>query len=204
MRPAACLLLALALAGCGGGGGSSEEAEPTNGVIWPAPPNPLELTREAGLTPETREFVNVHTHAHLDMFLNGGRIVVPGGIGIDIENPAVKSGELPDGSMSYGGIDPPCKEPCISPLHTHSADGVLHTEAKKNQFHTLGEFFTEWDVKLDESCVGNYCRPKTPVAVYVNGEKQAGNPADIRLGNLDEIAVVIGSPPDEIPERWAG
>jgi hypothetical protein len=192
------LLFTLLLAGCGGDGQSAAK------TVWPAPPNAMERTREAGLTPETHEFVALHVHAHLDVFLNGERVVVPAGIGINIDDPAVKKGKTPDGSTGYGGINPPCAKPCISPLHTHVTDGILHTEAKKNQFNTLGEFFTEWNVRLDPSCVGNYCRPATSVAVYVNGEKYAGDPRQIKLTNAKEIAIVIGSPPDKIPSTPSG
>ena len=114
----------------------------------------MKLTVEAGLTPETHEFVFLHVHAHLDVFVNGEAMPVPAGIGIDIDNPAVRRFKATDGSIGYGGISPPCAAPCISPLHTHFQDGVLHTEAKENQFNTLGEFFTQWAVRLDRSCVG--------------------------------------------------
>ena len=57
--------------------------------------------------------------------------------------------------------------PCISPLHTHFVDGVLHTELKENQFNTLGEFFTEWDVRLNRRCVGGYCKPAAAITIYV-------------------------------------
>ena len=54
--------------------------------VWPAPPTPMQLTRAAGLTPETHEFVFLHVHSHLDLFVNGKRVVVPAGIGIDVHN----------------------------------------------------------------------------------------------------------------------
>ena len=62
-RCAACVLV-LALAGCGGGKKSGATVPtrpapaPTKGAVpWPAPKNPMALTRKAGLTPETHEFV---------------------------------------------------------------------------------------------------------------------------------------------------
>lgn len=195
------LVLTLLLTGCGSGGGGGDSARKTS---WPAPANPMELTREAGLTPEPTEVVFFHVHSHLDVFVDGDRVTVPAGIGINIEDPAVKSFELPDGSTEYGGIERPCAQPCISTLHTHSIDGILHTEAKKDEFNTLGEFFVEWDVRLDENCIGDYCRPETPVAVYVNSKKHAGDPRDIQLTDLKEIAVVIGSPPEMIPSTPTG
>jgi hypothetical protein len=193
------LLLALLLSSCGGGGD-----DPTRKANWPAPPNAMDQTRKAGLTPETHEFVFLHVHAHLDVFLDGDRVTVPAGIGINIKDPAVKSEELPDGAMVYGGIDPPCAQPCVSPLHTHEVGGILHTEARKNDFRTLGEFFTEWNVRLDRNCVGTYCRPDTPVNVYVNGSKYAGDPREIRLTDRTDIAIVIGSAPDTIPSTPRG
>ena len=50
---------------------------------WPALANPMELARAAGLMPETAERLEYHVHAHLDIFVDGTPIVVPGGIGID-------------------------------------------------------------------------------------------------------------------------
>jgi hypothetical protein len=164
----------------------------------------MALTRKAGLTPETHEFVFLHVHAHLDVFVNGDAVVVPAGIGINIADPAVKRFKANDGSTGYGGIDPPCAEPCISPLHTHFDDGVLHTEAKKDRFNTLGEFFTEWNVRLDTRCVGGYCRPAAPITIYVDGSRFSGNPRPIELGDKREIAIVIGTPPADIPSTFGG
>ncbi|HEU5278572.1 MAG TPA: hypothetical protein VFU26_06685 [Gaiellaceae bacterium] len=210
MRMLAGCALALALAGCGGGNQAEvvpAKAAPTparGAVPWPAPKNPMALTQRAGLTPETHEFVFLHVHAHLDVFVNGKPVTVPAGIGIDVDNPAVKRFQANDGSTGYGGISPPCAKPCISPLHTHFADGVLHTEAKEHEFNTLGEFFTEWDVRLDPTCIGGYCKPAAPIAVYVDGKPITSDPRAITLEDQREIAIVIGSPPAKIPSSFGG
>ena len=171
--------------------------------VWAAPPNPMQLTRKAGLTPETHEFVFLHVHSHLDVFVNGKKVLVPAGIGIDIHNKAVRKFTNPqDGSTGYGGISPPCSKVCISPLHTHFDDGVLHTEAKKDQFNRLGQFFKEWHVRLSAKCVGPYCKPAKKIAVYVDGKHQSGDPRFIQLMDRREIAIVIGKPPAHIPSRF--
>jgi hypothetical protein len=206
-RWGACVLM-LILAGCGGGGkkaASPAKPAPTpakGAVPWPAPADPMKLTLKAGLTPETHEFVFLHVHAHLDVFVNGEPVVVPAGIGIEIHDPAVHRFKVSDGSTGYGGISPPCAKPCISPLHTHFRDGILHTEAKRNQFNNLGEFFTEWNVRLTPRCVGGYCRPAAPVTIYVDGTPYGGNPRQIQLEDQKEIAIVIGMPPAVVPSTF--
>jgi hypothetical protein len=183
------------------GATAAEAPIPATGAPpWPAPSDPMEKTVEAGLTPEPREFFGIHLHAHLDVFVNGEPVVVPSGIGIDTTNPAVKQFEVPGGT-GYGGIEL-CDEPCISPLHTHDFSGVLHTEAAENQTNNLGEFFTEWGVALDEKCVGGFCEPEAPIAVFIDGEPYDGNPADIALEDQREIAIVIGTSPSEVPSTY--
>jgi hypothetical protein len=166
---------------------------------WNAPPDPIALTRKAGLTPETHEFVFLHVHSHLDVLLNGKKIRVPAGIGIDIHASAVKRFQAPDGTIGYGGISPACTKPCISPLHTHFDDGILHTEAKKHEFNKLAQFFTEWNVRLTRRCVASFCKPKTKIAVYIDGTKFTGDPRAIELKDKREIAIVIGRKPSHIP-----
>jgi hypothetical protein len=209
-RSGACVLV-LAVAGCGGGGKKSAPTTtpsrpaptPAEGAVpWPAPPDPMKLTRKAGLTPETHEFVFLHVHAHLDVFVNGEQMTVPAGIGIRIDDPAVHRFKAPDGTTGYGGISPPCGQPCISPLHTHFDDGVLHTETKQNQFNNLGEFFIEWNVRLDPKCVGGYCKPTAPISLYVDGDLYTGDPRQIELEDSREIAIVIGTPPQRIPSSF--
>jgi hypothetical protein len=156
----------------------------------------MDLTRKADLVPERAEFLQYHVHAHLDVLFNGDPVTVPAGIGIDMTNPAVVSDD------QGVGLKRECDKPCISPLHTHATDGILHTETKTPQPNTLGQFFTEWDVRLDSSCVGEFCDPKTTWAIYVNGDVYNGDPREIELSDGNEIAIVIGTPPDKIPSEF--
>ncbi len=168
---------------------------------YPAPSNPMVLAKKAGLVPEDAEQLQYHVHAHLDVFINGTHIRIPAGLGIDITNPRVHSGAV-DGATGYGGIVVACAQPCISPLHTHDITGVLHTESSTHKDNTLGQLFIEWNVKFDANCFATYCKPATSVAVYVNGKLFSGDPRTIPLANLTEIAVVVGTPPGQIPNSF--
>jgi hypothetical protein len=209
-RALAIVVLVVAVAGCGGApGGSPAQATPSasvsespganSAVLWPAPPDPMARTVAAGLKPGPKEYLTNHFHAHLDVFVDGKPITVPAGIGININDPAVRRGDEPDGSVSYGGIDL-CNEPCISPLHTHQVSGIIHSESSDPTPHTLGQFFIEWGVALSETCVADSCSQAKKIAFYVNGEPFAGDPRAIELTDQKEIAIVIGTPPAEIPK----
>ena len=166
-------------------------------LLWPAPSDPLERTVEAGLQAANQEYMTNHVHAHLDVFVDGEPILVPPGIGINIEDPEVRKFDLPDGTISYSGIVR-CAQPCISPLHTHDETGILHTESSDMESYTLGQFFTEWGVELSETCVGEHCAP-TPIAVYIGGELYEGDPRAIELTDQKVIVIVVGTPPEVIP-----
>jgi hypothetical protein len=203
LRLAVVLLAAAFLAGTALGAGSGPRATPPaptpakGAVPWKAPGDPLRRTRLAGLVPERFEQLAHHVHAHLDVFVNAAHIRVPAGIGINVRDPGVKRFETPDGP-AWGGISR-CDKPCISPLHTHDATGILHTESAASSPNRLGQFFVEWGVRLDRTCVGGYCKPKAAIAVYVNGKRYAGDPRKIQLLDGREIAIVIGTPPAIIP-----
>jgi len=198
-RTTAVMCVALVTASCGGTVASSAPSDAaaspaaSPALLWPAPSDPLVRTVEAGLEPEREEIVVNHAHSHLDVFIDGEPILVPAGIGINIEDPEVKY--FADVG-SYGGIER-CDQPCISPLHTHDASGILHTESADPQPLTLGQFFTEWGVELNETCVGDEC--SKPVAVYIGGEPYEGDPRAIELTDQKVIAIVVGTPPSVIP-----
>ena len=206
----ACVVVIAASCGAAVGSGSASTPEPASGapsspavsagppaVLWPAPPDPSERAIEAGLELDREEFTINHAHSHLDVFIDGQEILVPAGIGIAIDDPEVKY--FAD-VRSYGGIQM-CEEPCISPLHTHDETGVLHTESKDSEPHSLGQFFTEWGVELSETCVGEHCAP-TPIEVYIDGEPFDGDPATIALTDQKVIVIVVGTPPAEIPSTF--
>jgi hypothetical protein len=175
---------------------SGAAASPAGGptLLWPAPSDPLERTVEAGLEPAPQEFHVNHVHSHLDVFIDGEAILVPAGIGINIEDPEVIYFE---DVGSYGGIEM-CDQPCISPLQTHDASGIIHTESEDPEPHTLGQFFVEWGVELSQTCVGEHCAP-TPIAVYIGGELYKGDPGAIELTDQKVIVIVVGTPPAVIP-----
>ena len=201
-QPAALLaaLLVTIVSACGSTPGPPPAPPAAGDLIWPAPDNPLELAVSAELRPETKETLTFHMHAHLDVLIDGRPVLVPAGIGINVADAAVKHGQW-NGGPTYGGILG-CAEPCISPLHTHYESGVIHTESGTNVPHRLGQFLTEWDVTLSNGCIGKYCEPATTIRVYVDGKRYSGNIADITLTNRKEIALVIGSPPKQMPSSY--
>ena len=169
-------------------------------LLWPAPPDPMERTVQAGLKPQPKEFFSNHVHAHLDVFVDGKPVTVPAGIGIKIDNPAVRRFDEPDGSVAYGGIDL-CNEGCISPLHTHDASGILHTESADSKRTRLESCSSSgacpsmcaWrrDVLRPGHSDRHLCRRPANHRII---------PRAIELTNQREIAIVIGTPPPEIPK----
>jgi hypothetical protein len=125
------------------------------------------------------ERLEFHVHAHLDVFVNGVRAPVPAQIGIDTVTRV------------------------ISPLHTHDRTGIVHIEAEVPADFTVGQFFTEWAVRLTGDCVGGYCKPAVPWRVVVNGQDWTDIPTDVVFHAHDEIAFVIGTPPADVPAPFA-
>jgi len=141
-----------------------------------------------------------HVHAHLDVFIDGKATVVPAGIGIG-GDPNARVGTQ-NGQTVAGLVGGSCDKPCISPLHTHDESGVLHVENDKDRQINLGQLFTEWGVRFTTDCVGGYCAPDKPHTAYVNGQPFSGDASTIVLKNLEEIAIVIGTPPQTIPSAF--
>lgn len=182
---------------------SYPSSNPLSQPSWTAPVDPMGLADEAGLVGEPREYLTTHTHAHLDVFVDGTAITVPAGIGIDLEASGVTDTLTPDGAAHFYAVHV-CPTACLSPLHTHDPSGLIHTEsrtANRPALH-LGQFFTEWGLRLDASCVGEYCKPDALIHIYVNGTPYDGNPAEIPLASHVQIAIVIGQPPTLIPSTY--
>lgn len=129
---------------------------------WPVPADTEQRVKNAGLQVMPTEALTYHVHSHLDVFVNGQAVTVPGLIGID-----------PNGRF-------------ISPLHTHSTDGILHIEAPAKTDFKLSQAMTEWGVALDG------------FTAYVNG-KQVPDATQVLLYDHEEIALVYGPAPSAIP-----
>jgi hypothetical protein len=135
---------------------------------------PLGLTELGG----EGQGVVLHIHQHLDIFVNGKHETVPAQIGIY------------DGQF-------------LTDLHTHDTTGVMHVESPGKREFSLGEFFGVWGVRLTSTCIGGYCKPKTPWRMYLNGSPYSGDPSALVLKRHQEIAMVIGNPPKKIPATYA-
>jgi hypothetical protein len=154
----------------------------TTAAPWPLPQDPVGGMQLAGLTPLIGAALAEHIHAHLTVLVNGAPVTVPAGIGL---------GE----PFDQGGGFFESSDAVFSPLHTHTADGIIHVEADSPPFAlTLGQFFAEWQVRLTPSCLGAYCSGAgSTVRAYVGG-LQVADPRSIALTDHADIVVVFGPP----------
>lgn len=146
------------------GGLGAEQAPP-----WPAPSDVPARAEKAGL-PLGPMGTAEHYHAHLDVIVNGQPVVVPADIGVD-----------PASGMMSG-------------LHTHDPNGVLHIEAaRRGQPFTLGQLFTQWNVRLTPTQVGPLkVGGDNTLRLYVDGREVPTDPATLRLAAHQQIALVYG------------
>lgn len=126
------------------------------------------------LDPLPQEQLAFHIHQHLDVFVNGQHVAVPALIGI------------------FGNS-------FITEIHTHTPDGVIHVESAKTQPYVLGQFFGEWGVRLNASCIGRYCGA---LHWWLDAKPQTSNPADLVLHAHQEIVIAAGKPPAHIPASY--
>ena len=126
-----------------------------------------------GISCQPTEAVLFHIHAHLTIFVGGAQRLVPAGIGI--------------GSGAS----------CLMWLHTHAADGIIHTESPVDRVYTLGDFFDIWGARLDRHHVGD---ARGPVVAFVEGREYTGSPRRIPLLAHAQIQLDVGRPA-VAPER---
>lgn len=117
-----------------------------------------------------------HYHAHLDVIVDGEPVPVPTNVGID-----PGSGQM-------------------SAVHTHSPDGIIHVEAEtKGQPFTIGQLFTQWDVRLTADQMGSLRTvDDKSLRAYVDGKEVNGNPAMIRLADHQQIALVFAATDSDV------
>jgi hypothetical protein len=130
----------------------------------------------------TAEGAALHTHQHLDIFIDGKSIPIPSGIGT---NP----------SKGF-----------ISDIHTHDTSGIIHVESPRVQTFTLGQFFDIWGVQFTAQSIGGYTtHDDKKLKVYVNGVLYQGNPRELVLETHQEIVVTYGTDldiPNPLPATY--
>jgi len=158
---------------------------PENVPIPSAPPLAGPSAKTAGqpvdgIHCDTSEQVLFHIHAHLTIIVNGSPRQVPAAIGI----PEPHAQNSPQGPFVSSGK-------CFYWLHTHAADGIIHTESPIHRTYTLGNFFDEWGQPLGPSQVGP---AKGHVTAIYNDKAYQGNPRNIPLTNHAQIQLQVGTP----------
>ena len=143
---------------------------------WPRNEAKLQLRlRAIGLDPLTAEGQVVHIHQHLDIYVDGKPVEVPGDIGIGPQ------------------------ETFISDLHTHASypPGIIHVESPTQAQFSLGQFFAVWGVPLSQTCIGSLCAKGTKqLHVFVNGKKVDADATRIVLEDHQEIVLAYGAEAD--------
>jgi hypothetical protein len=157
--------------------------ELTGPAPWPRNVADLRARLQAlGLPALAQEGTALHTHQHLDLYVDGRRVTVPAGIGIDESN----------------GF--------ISPLHTHDVSGVIHVESPDVRQFTLGQFFAVWGVRLTPSCLGGYCATGAKrLWLFVDGRRVSTDPRRLLLTEHEEILLAYGTQaqlPSPVPARY--
>jgi len=122
-----------------------------------------------------------HIHAHLTILIDGVPSQVPAGIGI-----APPYGVEQTTSGAFIG-----HATCFMWLHTHSADGIIHTESPIHRAYTLGDFFDIWGQPLGRDRVGP---ARGLVTVLFDGRVFTGNPRQIPLLAHAQIQLEVGKP----------
>ena len=189
-RPAALAaivaVVTLLASACGGSSsngsqsGSTSSASP-NAIVWPRPDNTAAAIKAAGLPALPAEALSVHYHAHLDVIIDGQPVIVAQYIGIDLKNGR------------------------ISPLHTHDTSGIIHIESPEPTTYTLGQFFTQWAVRLTAQCINTYCvGPTRQNIATVNGQTFNGDPSTIPFSPHQQITLWSGppGPPPSLPGSY--
>ena len=148
----------------------------TGDYPWPAEIDNLEKRlSEIGLPDLTQESSVLHTHQHIDIFVNGQRVAVPANIGLD----------------DAKGF--------IAIIHTHDETGIAHIESPVAGKFYLGQFFDIWGVRLSSDCIGSYCNNGDQVLkIFVDGNLFNGDPRTVELQARQEITITYGTA-DQLP-----
>lgn len=112
----------------------------------------------------------LHQHQHLTVEVDGEPVAVPAGIGIDRD-----------------GVP-------VSPLHTHTRDGLLHVESPQQRTYRFVELMAVWGVPITDTCLGTRCEgPDSRLVVFVNGVPWTRPIGELSLADRQAIDVRFGT-----------
>jgi hypothetical protein len=132
--------------------------------------------------PELSESV-LHLHIRLWIYVDGEPVVVPGGVGYNVQAQV------------------------FSPLHTHDTTGTVHVESADPNFKgVLGQFMDVWGLYVTSTCLGDRCNEgDNQLRVFVNGQPYVGDPTMVPLQDQAAIVVTFGTEaqlPNPVPDSF--
>lgn len=127
-----------------------------------------------GISCAAQEYVTLHVHQHLDLYVNGKQMQIP----------------------QFIGTAPGPSGGCLYWVHTHDESGTIHVEAPVlaptgASGFTLGMFFDIWGEPLTSTQVATF---KGPVVAFVNGQRFEGDLQSIPLKAHTLIELNVGLP----------
>lgn len=85
---------------------------------------------------------------------------------------------------------------CLYWLHTHDTTGVMHIESPLQQNFTLNQFLDVWRT------TGTGAPPNGEPIIFINGQEVSTKLSDTDLGQHDEVTIVYGQTPPNIPSFY--
>ena len=105
-----------------------------------------------------------HIHPHLEIVINGEKTIVPADIGVT--------------------------STCMTALHTHTPDGVIHVEAPEKRDFTLGDFFAVWNKPFSKTELLEYKSDEGHVVMMTVNGAQSDEYENLVLKDGDVIVLV--------------
>ena len=122
----------------------------------------------------------MHIHAHLTMYINGAKSLLPALVGI------------PTDASSGSTV-------CFYWLHTHDQTGVVHIEAPVNETFELGQFLDVWDHQFQSLGFPSELLLNTGWKIWLDGKVYNGNLASVPL-NAHQLVTIAYNSPDVKPD----
>jgi hypothetical protein len=120
-------------------------------------------TREIATTCDPEMGQIFHIHPILEIVINGEKIEVPANIGVE--------------------------ETCMTALHTHTPDGVIHVESPEKRDFTLADFFAVWEQPFSRDEILAYkADDQHHIRVTING-REVDTYENTVLRDQDQILV---------------